>query len=103
MAEFAYNNAKNVSTGHIPFKLNCGYYLWMSYDKEVDSRFKSKSADELSADLRKPMTVCQENLHHAQKLQKRAHDKGVKPWSYISGNKVWLNNKYIKRPNVIAS
>ncbi len=23
MAEFPYNNAKNASTGHIPFKLNC--------------------------------------------------------------------------------
>ena len=42
------------------------------------------------------MTVCRENLHHAQKLQKRAHNKGVKPRSYASGDKVWLNSKYIK-------
>ena len=42
------------------------------------------------------MIVCRENLHHAQELQKRAHDKGVKPRSYASGNKVWLNSKYIK-------
>ena len=27
MAEFAYNNAKNASTGHILFKLNCEYHL----------------------------------------------------------------------------
>ena len=26
MAEFAYNNAKNATTSHTPFKLNCGYY-----------------------------------------------------------------------------
>ena len=26
MAEFAYNNAKNASTGFTPFKLNCGYH-----------------------------------------------------------------------------
>ncbi len=26
MAEFAYNNAKNASIGHIPFKLNCGFH-----------------------------------------------------------------------------
>ena len=25
IAEFAYNNVKNTSTGHTPFKLNCGY------------------------------------------------------------------------------
>ena len=42
------------------------------------------------------MIVCQENLHHAQELQKRAHDKGVKPRSYAPGEKVWLNSKYIK-------
>ena len=42
------------------------------------------------------MIVCRENLHHAQELQKRAHDNGVKPWSYVPGEKVWLNSKYIK-------
>ena len=40
MAEFMYNNAKNASTSHIPFKLNCGYHCnvkardnptWLSY------------------------------------------------------------------------
>ena len=42
------------------------------------------------------MTVCRENFHHAQELQKQAHDKGVKPKSYAPGDKVWLNSKYIK-------
>ena len=42
------------------------------------------------------MAVCQENLHHTQKLQKQAHDKGVKPRSYARGDKVGLNSKYIK-------
>ena len=42
------------------------------------------------------MTVCQKNLHHAQELQKRAHDKGVKSRSYVPSDKVWLNSKYIK-------
>ena len=37
MAEFAYNNAKNASTGHTPFELNCGYYPRMLYKKDVDS------------------------------------------------------------------
>ena len=79
MAEFAYNNAKNASTGHTPFKLNCGYYPCISYEKDLDPRSKSKTAEELSSELRNLMAVCQQNLHHAQKLQKRAHDKGVKP------------------------
>ena len=42
------------------------------------------------------MVVCRENLYHTQELQKRAHNKGVKPRSYAPGKKVWLNSKFIK-------
>ena len=42
------------------------------------------------------MTVYQQNFHNAQKLQKRGHDKGVKPQSYASHEKVWLSSKYLK-------
>ena len=96
MAEFAYNIAKNASIGHTSFELNCDFHPRMSYEEDVDPRSQSKSADELSAELRELMIVCRENLHHAQELQKRAHDKGVKPRSYAPGEKVWLNSKYIK-------
>ena len=96
MAEFAYNNAKNASTGHTPFELNCGYHPWMSYEENVDPRSQSKSADKLSAELRELIIVCQKNLHHAQELQKRAHNKKVKPRSYASSKIIWLNSKYIK-------
>ena len=96
MAEFAYNNAKNASTSHTPFELNCGYHPCVSFEKDTDFCSRSKTADELLAELRELMTVCRENLHHAQELQKRAHDKGVKPKSYAPGDKVWLNSKYIK-------
>ena len=96
MAKFAYNNAKNSNTGHTPFELNCGYHPCVSFEEDTDPRSQSKSADELSAELRDVMTVCWENLYHAQELQKRAHNKGVKPRSYAPGNKVWLNSKYIK-------
>ena len=96
MAEFPYNNAKNTSNGYIPFKLHCGYHPRMSYKEKVDSYSKSKSVDKLSAELRELMIVCQENFYHAQKLQKRAYNKGVKSRSYVPGDKVWLNSKYIK-------
>lgn len=55
-----------------------------------------KQQNEFAAELRDLMTLCQENLHHAQELQTRAHDKGVKPRSYAPGKKVWLNSKFIK-------
>ena len=96
MAKFAYNNAKNASTGYTPFELNCGYHPRMLYEENVNPHSQSKSADELSAELRELMIVCQENLHHAQELQKRANDKGMKPRNYIPSEKVWLNSRYIK-------
>ena len=96
MAEFAYNNAKNASTGHMPFELNCGYHPRVFFKKDINPCFWSKTADELLAELGKLMTVCQKNLHHTQKLQKQTNDKGVKPNSYAPGDKVLLNSKYIK-------
>ena len=42
------------------------------------------------------MTVCQQNLHHAQELQKQGHKKEVKPQSYAPGEKIWLSSKYLK-------
>ena len=68
MAEFTYNNSKNASTGHTPFKLNCGYHPQMSYEEEVNLRSQFKSADKLSKELRKLMVICRKNLHHAQEL-----------------------------------
>ncbi len=96
MAEFAYNNAKNASTGHIPFELNCGYHSKVFVKEDVDSHSRSCSANKLAEELRELIEVCYQNLLYAQKLQKRAHDKGVKSCSYAPGEKVWLNSKYIK-------
>ena len=41
-------------------------------------------------------TVCQENLKHAQKFRKQAYNKDFKPRNYTTGDKVWLNSKFIK-------
>ena len=79
MAEFTYNNVRNASTDHTLFELNCGYHPWILYKEDVNPHSKSKLADELSAELKKLMIVCRKNLHHAQKLQKQAYNKKVKP------------------------
>ena len=65
MAEFAYNNAKNANTGHIPFELNCGYYPRVFFEEDVDPRLKSRSANQLTEELRELMEVCCQNLLHA--------------------------------------
>ena len=95
-AEFAYNNSMITSTSHTPFEFNCGYHPWILYEEEVDLHSQSKSADEIFENLRELMVIYCKNLHHAQELQKQAHNKGVKPWSYVPGKKVWLNSKFIK-------
>ena len=68
MTEFAYNNAKNANTGHTPFELNCGYHSWVSYEEDIDFHSKFKSANELLAELQELITVCRENLYHAQEF-----------------------------------
>ncbi len=96
MAKFAYNNAKNASTSHTPFELNYGYYSRISFEEDVDSRLRSRSANKLVEELRKMIEVGYQNLLHVQELQKRAYDKGVKSHRYTPSKKVWLNSKYIK-------
>ena len=96
MAEFAYNNVKHASTGYTSFELNYGYHLCVSYKEDVDPCSRSKAADELTKELRNLMAIYRENLQYAQELQKRADNKRTKPRSYASGEKIWLNSKYIK-------
>ena len=96
IVEFVYNNAKNVSTSHTLFELNCGYHPRVFYEEEVDPRSQSKSAEELATELKELVTECPKNLYHAQELQKRHHDENVKLKSYAPSDKVCLNSKYIK-------
>ena len=51
LAEFAYNNAKNANTGYTPFKLNCGFQPRVSYKKNVNPCSRSKTEDQLAAEL----------------------------------------------------
>ena len=68
IAKFPYNNAKNASTGHTPFELNCGYHSQILYKNKVNPRSKSKSANNLSKELKDLMIVYQKNLYHDQEF-----------------------------------
>ena len=68
MAEFAYHNAKNASTNYTPFELNYGYYSRISFKEDTNPCSRSRTANKLLAELRELITICQENLYHAQKL-----------------------------------
>ncbi len=58
MTEFAYNNAKNANTGHIPFELNCGYHPRVSFKKDVDPRLRSRFTNKLAKELGELIKVC---------------------------------------------
>ena len=68
MAEFAYNNSKNASTGHMLFELNCGYYSCISFENKCYARSRSFSAKKLAMESRELMNVCCQNMLHAQNL-----------------------------------
>ena len=58
MAEFAYNNAKNASTGHTSFKLNYGYYPKVFFKEDVDFCSKSRFVNKLVQKLKELIKVC---------------------------------------------
>ena len=64
MAEFAYKNAKNASTGHTPFELNCGYHSRVFFEEDIDSCYRFCSANRLAEKLRELIKIyCQNPLH----------------------------------------
>ena len=62
MAKFAYNNVKNASINHTPFKLNYNFYSQASYIEDVDFHFLSKSTDKLKTKLKELMTIYKKNF-----------------------------------------
>lgn len=55
MVEFAYNNAKNASTGYTAFELNCRFYSHASYKKDVNPHSQTRSIKELATKLKELM------------------------------------------------
>ena len=51
MAEFAYNNNKNISISHMYFQLKYGYHFQVLYEEDIDPRSKFKSANKLLVEL----------------------------------------------------
>ncbi len=65
MAKFTYNNIKNASTDHIPFKLNYSYYPRIFFEEDVDPCSRSCSTNKLAEELRELIKVCYQNLFYA--------------------------------------
>ena len=59
MAKFAYLNAKNASTGHTPFELNCGFHPGVFFKDNVHPCSRSCSTNKLANELREMINICQ--------------------------------------------
>ena len=68
MAKFAYNNAKNASTGYTLFELNYSFYPQVFFKDNIDYYSKTRSVDKLVNELRELIDICQQNLLYAQEL-----------------------------------
>ena len=77
MAEFVYNNCKNIGMDYIIFKLNYGYYPWVPFENKYDTCSRSFSANELAINLSELINICCQNFLHIQDLWKRAYNKRV--------------------------
>ena len=64
VTEFAYNNSKNVNTGHISFELNCGYHVYVSFKDKCDKCSKSSLAEAPAIELRELINLCCQNFLH---------------------------------------
>lgn len=85
-----------MSVSHTSFELYCGYHHEQSFKDTVDLRLGSCFANKLVKELKELISICQQNLLHAQQLQKCAYNKDIKPCSCTLGKKIWLCGKYIK-------
>ena len=95
MAEFAYNNSKNASTGVSPFFAAYDHHLWIN-DEIIDSQIKVPKAH----DWAEAMLQLQSHLKGSwSAIVKTAAHNLNKNWKNIAlkvGNWVWLSGRNIK-------
>ena len=70
MAKFAYINTKNANIDYTPFEFNCKYHSCIFYEKNFDSRSKSKTTKKISFKLQDLIATYLQNFYYIQKLQK---------------------------------
>jgi len=95
LAEFAYNNAPNVSTGVSPFFANKGYHPALDIHPELD--VASLRACEFAANLDELHAYLADSIKIAQeRYQGPADARRLQPPDFAPGDKVFLLSKNIK-------
>ena len=95
VAEFAYNNAPNASTGLTPFFANKGYHPNISVHPEIDIR--SDTAWDLVVNLDKLHSYLRDEIVNAQRKYKEQADKRQIPSpDFPIGSEAFVLAKHIK-------
>jgi RNase H-like domain found in reverse transcriptase/Integrase zinc binding domain/Chromo (CHRromatin Organisation MOdifier) domain len=98
MAEFAMNNAVNVSTGRTPFELNQGWHPRTPLGEEIHRQHNSQApmATAFVANWQQRMREAKELIQVAQARMKQFVDKGKVEPVFKVGDKVMLSTKNIR-------
>src|SRR5579875_774520 len=95
MAEFAYNNAPNASTGVTPFYANKGYHPNISVRPKIDIR--SDQAQDFVVNLDELHSFLREEITNAQKRYKEQADRKCIPaLEFPIGSEVFVLAKHIR-------
>jgi len=95
MAEFAYNNAPNASTGITPFYANKGYHPNITVRPETDIR--SDLAQDFVVNLDELHSFLQDEITNAQKRYKEQADKTrISAPTFAIGSEVYVLAKHIR-------
>ncbi len=65
IANYAYNNTKNTSISHTPFKLNCNYHTKILFEDKANPHLRSCSTNKLAKKLRELIEIYYQNLLYA--------------------------------------
>lgn len=65
MTDFVYNNAKNASTRHTQFELNCNFYPQVLFREDINPHPRLRSAIKPANELNELMEILCQNLFHA--------------------------------------
>ena len=95
MAEFAYNNAPNSSTGITPFFANKGYHPNISVCPEID--LQSDLARDFVVNLDELHSMLRDEITNAQSHYKEQADhKRIPPPEFLIGSEAFVLAKHIK-------
>lgn len=96
LAEFAYNNSKQVSTGYTPFYMNYGYHPRTPNSPKLSPSERNPMAVEVATTLDEVVRKAKSLLQAAQQRQKGYADAKRRHVEFAVGDQVLLSTKNIK-------